>query len=861
MGINVPRSRDHVPQPKGGRQLGRKEQRKADRQHKKGRVIDHRRQASQRPKINGNYDLLESEPPSKKLKRSLDVQEPKPTTTPAPTRPKSILKKPTVRQPSSDLEEGSDGALGSASSSSLGLALDKTSRSYKEQLARDDAEIAALEKKLGIKGKKLPKSFDDDLAFLLDGLDDIDGESEERKRKREGDEWLQNKRKRAQATPRVAEEEIMKDGSDHDTDDAGSESQSDGSRSDGESEDNLNGLGDGDLLEDLDDSDGEISEGDESFDGFGSEDDDVEAVKEPKKRENPYVAPVTSEKQATTARYIPPSMRKSSGPENESLQRLRRQLQGQINKLSEANILSIVGEIEKLYQTNPRQDVTTTVIDLLLGAFSDRSQLQNTFVILHATFISAIYKVVGTDFGAEVVARLVSQLDKYHTSDTESHSKEQVNLISLMSYLYTFHVIGTALLFDYIRLFLTTVSESNTELLLRIIRDCGPQLRQDDPATLKDIVLVMQGTLAEATKENRPVSVRTKFMVETITDLKNNKIRSGAAGTAVAAEHITRMRKALGSLNNSRTIKASEPLRIGLQDIRNSDKRGKWWLVGASWKEVDTPADSQVTADESLDVVIEDEGETDFLALAQQHRMNTSVRRSIFIAIMSASDYKDAHLRLMKLRLKKSQELEIPRVLLHCSGGEETYNPYYTLISKQLCSDNRKMRMSFQFALWNFFKRLGERPDEEEDEENVESVEMKEIVNLGKMFAHLIIDGIVTIGVLKVLNLSYLKEQAKLFVEVLLITIITRSHAKSGPDHDETPLANVFLRAGESASLIQGLKYFVKKVLRKSDLVTSKKETRMVHWACGAIDDILSSAEKGPIDLGEADSEDDFDID
>ena len=79
------------------------------------------------------------------------------------------------------------------------------------------------------------------------------------------------------------------------------------------------------------------------------------------------------------------------------------------------------------------------------------------------------------------------------------------------------------------------------------------------------------------------MSGRTKFMIETITDLKNNKIKAAASVNGVAIEHITRMRKAIGALN-SRNVRASEPLRIGRQDIKDIERRGKWWLVGASWK-------------------------------------------------------------------------------------------------------------------------------------------------------------------------------------------------------------------------------------------------------------------------------------
>jgi len=250
-------------------------------------------------------------------------------------------------------------------------------------------------------------------------------------------------------------------------------------------------------------------------------------------------------------------------------------------------------------------------------------------------------------------------------------------------------------------------------------------------------------------------------MIETINDLKNNKAKAGATASAINSEHLTRIRKTLGTLNN-RNLKTSEPMRIGLDDLRDTDKRGKWWLVGASWRGRDNDNQTSkmsvsATTTEVLpdDINDEDGGETDLLVLARNARMNTDIRRAIFVTIMSANDYKDAHIKLVKLNLKRAQEVEIPRVLLHCVGAEKQYNPYYTLIARKLCSEH-KQRMAFQFALWDFFKRLGERANDEdeaeseEDEEGERGVNMAVLVNYAKMFGNLVATGGLALNVLKV---------------------------------------------------------------------------------------------------------------
>ncbi|KAJ0416798.1 MA3 domain-containing protein [Aspergillus carlsbadensis] len=369
-------------------------------------------------------------------------------------------------------------------------------------------------------------------------------------------------------------------------------------------------------------------------------------------------------------------------------------------------------------------------------------------------------------------------------------------------------------------------------------------------------------------------------MIDTITDLKNNRIKSGpGANSTVASEHITKMRKILGSLNSTRVIRASEPISISRSDIHNSSKKGKWWLVGASWKEEDplesarrelsSLPSSSLDAKRNPVVDNDSDAEPDYASLAKSHRMNTDVRRSIFVAIMSATDYQDAHVRLLKLRLKRNQEFEIPRVLTHCAMEEETHNPYYTLIARRLCGElGRRIKVSFMFTLWNIFKRMGEAGDLDDDEEDAgfggedeeNALSMPEVVNLAKMYASLVADGTLTVGILKTLNFAYLQPKTKTFVELLMISIIQQSQkqtkksrkskkSKSRPDtgddsgFDEKPLVEIFMRIRDTPQIVKGCIFFLRKVVARTDIVASEKEAKMVKWGVRVAVDALKVVE------------------
>lgn len=77
-----------------------------------------------------------------------------------------------------------------------------------------------------------------------------------------------------------------------------------------------------------------------------------------------------------------------------------------------------------------------------------------------------------------------------------------------------------------------------------------------------------------------------------------------------------------------------EPLRVSLEDLRAADTKGKWWLVGSAWSGdplVDRP---RTQHDEKK---LESSREDPLLALARKQGMNTDVRRSIFIVLMTST--------------------------------------------------------------------------------------------------------------------------------------------------------------------------------------------------------------------------------
>ena len=143
-------------------------------------------------------------------------------------------------------------------------------------------------------------------------------------------------------------------------------------------------------------------------------------------------------------------------------------------------------------------------------------------------------------------------------------------------------------------------------------------------------------------------------MIETLSNLKNNKVKKaiggGASGTG-AQEVVERLKKLLSGMNKKRhsewsfnpmpklrnpygfcTVKSHEPLRVTLEDLRSAKDRGKWWLVGAAWSG-DPLAENKENPTRTVAVA---DQENKLLKLARKQGMNTDIRRSIFVVLMSS---------------------------------------------------------------------------------------------------------------------------------------------------------------------------------------------------------------------------------
>ncbi|TFK23605.1 hypothetical protein FA15DRAFT_656561 [Coprinopsis marcescibilis] len=628
------------------------------------------------------------------------------------------------------------------------------------------------------------------------------------------------------------------------------------------------GLGTDVEIDDTDASGDGESEEEESPSEYG-DDGEWGGIDSTSETEPSIAAPEQGNK--TPSAYIPPHLRKAQAAQapSEALLKLTRQLKGLLNRMSEQNMSTILDGIEEIYRENTRNDVTSTLTNLILEGVSSHSVLLDSYVVLHAAFVSSLHKLIGIEFAAHFVQQLVTEYEKNYAGVSDpidsrpnggdDRGKECSNLIVLLSELYNFQVISSVLMFDIIRALLKgDILEFNVELLLKVFRNSGQQLRTDDPLVLKDIVEIVQ---EKTSGEEENLSSRTKFMLETLINLKNNKVKKLAEQNQGGAV-VERMKKFLNGLSKTRQVDilqvhAHEPLRISLEDLHSAESKGKWWLVGAAWGGdplVDRQANIQETAAAQKAARQE---ESDLLKLARKQGMNSDIRRSIFVVLMSSEDYIDACDRLSQLNLTEVQQREIIRVLLHCCGNEKSYNPYYSLIGEHLCKNSHSYKITIQFCLWDFLRDLGEskvggealvRNARDEDGFDLKNISRTRMKNLARCYAWWIAKDAVSLVILKPVDFTILKPQTKEFLKDLLTHVFISSQLSTPLISNDLgslvltrqrdSVESIFIKASRIDTLAMGIVYFMSEAFRN---VKAEEVSNFLAWAVGLAKDTLQT--------------------
>ncbi len=467
-----------------------------------------------------------------------------------------------------------------------------------------------------------------------------------------------------------------------------------------------------------------------------------------------------------------------AGGEDPKVRQLTRTIHGLMNRLTMGNFDTIASSLVNLLKDHSRHSVTEITSDAIMASITRQANLLDSFIMTFSALIAAMAHFIGIDFVACLLEKCVKTIDEQKakhamsskllvdTSDGEggnddgedgiSPSRVILNSATLLCFLYDLQVLANVSILNIIQESIVKLDELDVEVLVKVVRTCGAQLRRDDPSSLKDIISsIMQKATEGRQQDAASQSSRFKFMLDTIQDLKNNRQK------LVAVQHgeLEGAKKVLRGLLQSNGQAKLEPLQVSLEDIRSIATKGKWWKIGAAWNPEGGPSvgEAVMRAASKDDAAVQSK----VAAAARSQHMNTDVRRAIFSTLMTSEDYMDSYQRLLMLKLPSRQEREVVHVLLHCCASEKRYNPFYALVGAKFAESRHNFVVTFKYAFWDRLAQLGEG-----------DLPLRTIVHIAKFYGTLIARRALPLSIVKRFPFAQLSEPSIVFMQVLLVSIL-----------------------------------------------------------------------------------------
>lgn len=596
-------------------------------------------------------------------------------------------------------------------------------REARTAIKQEDRVIKQMEKKLKLNKRRkkkntLPKSFyAEGLGDILDLIDhrvkpDEDLENE----KNENPELeLDN-----DDEPVNSEEEFQID-DDDDTDDD-------------------NGDSEGDVIENDEGEDDEYADSDEN-----SEDEDHDKIR----------------KQLVEKEELDPD--------------LLRKIRGQLNRVTSSNLPSISTFIENLYHSHSLYQVSQCicqVIDnlVIIPGILSPLKLVSELTLLVCSLHENVAEEVGGHAIHYFVSRFNSLLHEPRSNCEDSDDDKRVdNALAILVYFYAAGLIEVGLLSDIVNQLILVFDEKSIQLLLFVLVTVGFILRKDSPEKLKILIKDVQAKAHQVSSAEGSEfsSKRVDFMLETMTALKNNNIlkvtqRSSGVYSPIERDELRNILK--------NCLKKSSKVSAIPATFNQALASNRWWIkVGTLLEQQE---DHQEDKKKRKQNPQEEAMSTQEEKLCRALRLNTTaLRRSLFRALISSTDYIEASDRLITL-CPKNQVMEIANVVIQVAIHEKSFNLFYLHVSRRMSSIDRRYKLSFFYAIKDRVSQV------EEMKENRRKV-------FGDLIFHFVKHRIVSLSILKGLDFASLSPPLVEFMKYILSKVM---------DEEESVMKEIFDR-------------------------------------------------------------------
>ncbi|KAF9166385.1 pre-mRNA-splicing factor cwc22 [Actinomortierella ambigua] len=467
---------------------------------------------------------------------------------------------------------------------------------------------------------------------------------------------------------------------------------------------------------------------------------------------------------ATTTRaggvYIPPARLRmmqeqitdKSSKEYQRLawEALKKSINGLINKVTPANIKSIIPEMfgENLIRGQ--------------GLFCKSIMKAQAASLQFTPVYAAVVAVVNTKLpqvGELLLTRLIIQFRKSFKRNDKAACLATTTFIAHLTNQWVAHeILALKILF----LLLGQPTDDSVEIAVGFMKEVGAFLAQEASGANEGVYERLRNLLHEG-----KIDKRIQYMVEVLFQIRKDKYQENPSvpeGLDLVEEEdqITHTLEL-----DEEDLDPKEELGVFQFDPEYLENEAKYKRIKAEILGEDSDDD------ESGESESEEEEDEDEQAMSReemqrkmeiQDRTNTNLvnlRKTIYLSIKSSLNFEECCHKLLLIQLEEGQEIELCNMIVECCSQERTYESFYGLVGERFAKKERRWSEAFKECFVNNY-------------ETVHRLETNPLRNVAKFFGHLMSTDALPWDVMQVIHLNEEEttSSSRIFIKILFQDLV-----------------------------------------------------------------------------------------
>lgn len=423
---------------------------------------------------------------------------------------------------------------------------------------------------------------------------------------------------------------------------------------------------------------------------------------------------------------------------------LKKSINGLINKVNTANIKHIVPELFSENLIRGR--------GLFCRSIMKAQAASLPFTPIYAA-MAAIVNTKLPQVGELLIKRLIMQFRKGFRRNDKAVC---ISSTTFLAHLINQQVQHEDLAGQILVLLLHKPTDDSVEIAVGFCREVGQHLEEMQPTISMFVFDQFRNILHEA-----DIDKRTQYMVEVLFQVRKDGFKDNLS-----------IKEELDLVEDEDQITHGVELdgEVDVQDGLNIFKfDGEWQEHEDAYKKLKAEILGEDSGDEDGDEDGEEESsdeeeDQEQKAMEIKDQSNTdlvSLRRTIYLTIMSSADPEEAVHKLMKINLPAGMEPELPSMIVECCSQEKTYTKFFGLIGERFAKINRLWCDLFEQSFAKYY-------------ETIHRYENNKLRNIAMLFGHMIAVDALGWHCLSVIHLNEdeTTSSSRIFIKILFQHIV-----------------------------------------------------------------------------------------